>query len=263
MSLSDVTPLAQQSLALRCLALTGTFETSVQPPHCFGSVAGDFDGQGISYSALQWNFGQSTLQPLLSEMNTLHPDVMSHTFGNLYTELCGVLVLPRSRQLEWARSIQSVQHTFDDQWRSCFQALGDTAEFQTLATRHASSIFDEALTLCQTYDLVSQRAAALMFDIKVQNGGIGPSAHSLIERDFAALALGDADVIEAAKMRKVANRIADTANVRWREDVRTRKLTVANGAGVVHGLHYDLAAQYGLTLAPWTGASMSRSSYCS
>jgi hypothetical protein len=92
-----------------------------------------------------------------------------------------------------------------------------------------------------------------MFDIKVQNGTIGPAAHSLIERDFAALAPGDPDVVEAAKMRIVANRIADTANVRWREDVRTRKLAVANGCGVVHGLHYDLAVQYGVTLASWSG----------
>ena len=95
MSSNDVTPLAQQPLTLRCLALTGTFETSVPPPDCFGSVAGDFDGQGISYSALQWNFGQSTLQPLLNEMNTSHPDVMSRAFGGLYTELCGILVQPR------------------------------------------------------------------------------------------------------------------------------------------------------------------------
>ena len=221
MSLNDVTPLSQQPLSLRCLALTGTFETSVPAPGCFGSISGDFDGQGISYSALQWNFGQSTLQPLLIEMNTTHPDVMSHVFGDLYTGLCGVLTQSRSRQLEWARSIQSAQHTFDDQWRSCFHALGDTAEFQTVAARHASSFFDDALTLCRTYGLASQRAAALMFDIKVQNGVIAPGAHSLIERDLAALPPSDPDVMETAKMRKIANRVADAANIRWREDVRT------------------------------------------
>ena len=120
--------------------------------------------------------------------------------------------------------------------------------------RHASSLFDDGLALCRTYNLMSQRAAALMFDIKVQNGAIGPVAHSYIERDLAALAPGDPDVIETAKMRKIANRVADAANLRWREDVRARKLAVANGTGVVHGLHYDLAAQYGLTLASWSGA---------
>jgi hypothetical protein len=242
------------TLNFRCLALTGTFETSVPPPGCFGCVTGDFDGQGISYSALQWNLGQSTLQPLFIEMTTAHPDVMARVFGGLHTQFFGVLAMSRSRQLEWARSIQSVQHTLDERWRGCFHDLGETAEFQAIATRHASSLFDGALALCRTYGLGSQRAAALMFGIKVQNGTIGPAAHSLIERDFAALAPGDPDVVETAKLRKVANRIADTANVRWREDVRTRKLAVANGTGIVHGVHYDLAIQYGLTLAPWTGA---------
>jgi len=234
--------------------LTGAFETSVPPPGCFGCVNGDFDGQGISYSALQWNFGQSTLQPLLIEMTSSHPDVMRRVFGDRSTALSGVFAMPRSRQLEWARSIQSVQHALNDTWRGCFHALGETAEFQAIATRHASSLFDGALALCRTYGLESQRAAALMFDIKVQNGTIGTPAHSRIEQDFANLAPGDPPVVETAKMRIVANRVADTANSRWKEDVRSRKLAVANGTGVVHGLHYDLAAQYGVTLAPWSGA---------
>jgi len=235
--------------------LTGVFETSVPPPGCFGCVTGDFDGQGISYSALQWNFGQATLQPLLIEMNTSHPDVMGPVFGDLYGELTRVFAMSRTRQVEWSRSIQSVKHTLDDRWRGCFHALGETAQFQAIAARHAASLFDGALSLCRTYGLTSQRAAALMFDIKVQNGSISPSAHSLIERDFSALAPGDADVIEAAKMRAVANRVADSASVRWREDIRARKLAVANGTGTVHGLHYDLAVQYGVTLAPWSGGT--------
>ena len=248
----EVTPLAQQPLNLRCLALTGTFETSQLPPGCFGCATGDFDGQGISYSALQWNFGQGTLQPVLLEMNTSHTDVMSRVFGDGHGTLSSVLAMPRPQQLVWARSIQSVRHTLDATWSDRFQALGQTAEFQAVATQRASALFDGGLTLCRTFGLRSQRAAALMFDIKVQNGGVGPTALSLIERDFAALAAGDSDALEVAKLRVVANRIADSANVRWREDVRSRKLTVANGTGLVHGVQYDLAGQFGLTLANWS-----------
>lgn len=237
----------QLPLSLRCLALTGTFETSVPPPGCFGCSAGDFDGMGLSYSALQWNLGQGTLQPLLSEMNTSHPDVMGRVFGPIYEQLCGVFAMDRGGQMTWARSIQSVRHALNDPWRGCFQALGETAEFQAIATKHAASLFDEALALCRKYGLTSQRAAALMFDIKVQNGNIGPSADAFIRQDFNAVSPGD----EAAKLRSVANRIADTANAQWREDVRTRKLTVAGGTGIVHGVHYDLAAQFGLTLSPF------------
>jgi hypothetical protein len=246
--------LAQQPLSLRCLALTGTFETNCLPPGCFGSVAGDFDGQGISYSALQWNFGQGSLQPLLLEMNTAHPDVMSRVFGDGYDKLTKVLNTPRGQQMAWARSIQTHRNTLDALWSARFQALGQTGEFQAAATRRASDLFAGALTLCRTLGLGSERAAALLFDIKVQNGGVGTVAFSLIEKDFAILPPGDPDAVEAAKMRIVANRIADSAFARWREDVRTRKLTIANGAGVVHGVHYDLANQFSLTLAPWNPA---------
>ena len=248
----EVTPLAQQPLNLRCLALTGTFETSHLPPGCFGCATGDFDGQGLSYSALQWNFGQGTLQPMLLEMNNSHADVMSRVFGDGHGTLYSVLAMPRPQQMVWARSIQSLRHTLDATWSGRFQSLGQTAEFQAVATRRASALFDAGLTLCRAFGLSSQRAAALMFDIKVQNGGVGPTALSLIERDFAALTPAETGSVEVAKLRIVANRVADSANARWREDVRSRKLTVANGTGVVHGVHYDLAGQFGLTLANWS-----------
>jgi hypothetical protein len=249
-----VITLAAQPLNLRCLALTGTFETNCLPPGCFGCVTGDFDGQGISYSALQWNLGQGTLQPLLVEMNTAHGDVMSRVFGDGYEPLSKMLGLPRSQQMVWARSIQTPRHSLDGEWTRRFQVLGETAEFQAMAMQGASGLFDGAVALCRTLGLKSERAVALLFDIKVQNGGIGPSALSLIERDFATMAPGDPDVVEVARMRTVANRIADSANVRWREDVRSRKLAAANGTGVVHGVHYDLAAQFTLTLSPWSGS---------
>ena len=44
------------------LAITGGFETAGDP---FAGLAGDFDGQGLSCGALQWNVGQGTLQPLV------------------------------------------------------------------------------------------------------------------------------------------------------------------------------------------------------
>jgi hypothetical protein len=38
----------------------------------------------------------------------------------------------------------------------------------------------------------------------------------------------------------VANAVADAAQPTWREDVRTRKLAIANGKGTVHGHDYVL-----------------------
>jgi peptidoglycan hydrolase-like protein with peptidoglycan-binding domain len=74
--------LASQSVAQRCLALTGTFETSTAAPECFCGLAGNFDGQGISFGVLQWNLGQGTLQPMLRDMIAMHHDVAFAIFAD-------------------------------------------------------------------------------------------------------------------------------------------------------------------------------------
>jgi hypothetical protein len=49
----------------------------------------------------------------------------------------------------------------------------------------------------------------------------------------------------------VANRRAAASDPRFVDDVRTRKLTIANGTGTVHGNDYDLGDMFGLTLNPF------------
>ncbi len=245
----------QQPLVYRCLALTGTFETATGPPDCFAGVAGDFDGQGMSFGVLQWNLGKGTLQPLLAEIDRTQAVLTRRIFDAHYPELQAMLGVDRDEQLVWVRSIQNPQ-TFQlvEPWRGMFKTLGRTPEFQAIEMKYAQQLFSDANTLCGVYGVRSQRAIALMFDIKVQNGSINPVVQAQIQRDFSALdpAL-QGDDLEVARLRIIANRRAEAANARWIEDVRQRKLTIANGAGNVHGRQYDLAAQYGIGLqAPAT-----------
>jgi len=96
----------------------------------------------------------------------------------------------------------------------------------------------------------SQRAAALLFDIKVQTGGIKSWVKSQILSDFEQLEQsGDGNVpLEVARLRIIATRSAASANPHWVADVQNRKLTIANGEGTVHGNYYHLASQYGISL---------------
>jgi hypothetical protein len=97
--------------------------------------------------------------------------------------------------------------------------------------------------------LWSERAEALLFDIRVQNGSIQSYVKAQILRDFEELdqELSKNDK-EIAKLRIIANRRAEASNPRWVEDVRRRKLCIANGEGVVHGNLYHLESQYGIRL---------------
>jgi hypothetical protein len=237
-------------LVYRNLALSGAFETQAPVPECFAGLAGDFDGQGISFGALQWNLGQGTLQPLLAAMDRIHPDVVENVFGPHADELRAMIASSHDNQLIWARSIQDRQRFIVvEPWRGLLKTLGRSDEFQAIEVDAARQIYQDALEWCREYEVQSERAVALMFDIRVQNGSISNITRSQIQRDFAMLEPGgDADAMEVGRLRVIANRRAEAANPRWVEDVRVRKLTIANGVGTVHGAHYELGTQYGISL---------------
>ena len=236
-------------LAHRSLALSGAFETNTGPPECFAGLSGDFDDQGISFGVCQWNLGQGSLQPLLKKIDATHPRVVDAVFGPHAGELRAMLSSPREEQLAWARSIQNARSMLGEPWRGLFKSLGRCDECQAAQVEEAAGMYQDALAWCRTFGVRTERAVALMFDIRVQNGSIRDTTRAQILRDFSALDPRSAD-LEVERLRIVANRRAEAANPRWVADVRERKLTIANGVGTVHGAHYDLEAQYGIGLKP-------------
>lgn len=240
----------QKSLAYRCLALTGSFETNAPVPDCFAGLSGDFDGQGISFGVLQWNLGQGSLQPLLIEMNRKHTKLLKKLLHNNYPLFLTFLKADRAEQVAWSRSIQDpIRHTIFEPWRGLLKGLGRMPEFQEIEAAHAETIFKSALKLCRSYKLWSERAVALMFDIVVQNGSISNIVRAQILHDYEKIDPGlKEEETEVARMTIIANRRAEAANPRWVEDVRSRKLCCARGQGRVHGTEIDLEGQYGIGL---------------
>jgi hypothetical protein len=238
----------------RCLELTGGFETNLPPPGCYAMVTGNFDGMGISFGALQWNLGQGSLQTLFSKIEQQYPNLVGEVFHEHATEWRAVLKKPKTQQLAWAKSIQTPKNQLFDPWKGLFKAIGQRQECQEVECDFVKDVFNKALQLCITYKLRSERAVALFFDIITQNGSIDPAVQQLIEKDFKNHpATGSIEVDEPIQLAIVANRRADAANPKWQEDVRKRKLTIANGQGVVHGSHYNLAEQYAIKLVPAEG----------
>lgn len=244
-------PVNNHSVEYKCLALSGSFETGAAIPDCFAGLSGDFDGQGMSFGVLQWNFGQGSLQPLFNEMIANHPDAARKIFQSNYDVFVAALNYTKDEQMSFVRSIQHpVKRSINEPWRGMFKALGRTKEFQDIELKYANGLYTAALNLCNEYGLWSERAAALMFDVKVQNGGIGDLVKAQIVQDIEALPKDlTKEELEVRKLRIVANRRADAANPQWKEDVRARKLCIANGGGVVHGIPYDLEGQFGIRLA--------------
>jgi hypothetical protein len=239
-----------QPLNHRCLALTAVFETDSGVPECFSGLSGDFDGQGISFGVLQWNIGQGSLQPLLERMDQEHSDVFERAFNQNTAVLRAVLESSHDEQMDWARSIQDrLRHTVAEPWRGQLKTLGRSEEFQAIQVEAAEDHFKTARAWCEAFGVRSQRALALMFDIRTQNGSIGNLVKAQIFADFARIPTDRNGQAEVDKLCIIANRRADASNPRWIEDVRRRKLTIAKGSGIVHGNPIDLEEQFGITMA--------------
>lgn len=244
--------IAQEPLAARILALTGSFETGRMPPDCFGVVAGDFDRQGLSFGALQWNFGQGTLQKLLHRMNRRYPDKLRSVFGEDYPVLMAVIEADRETALRFARSIQDESsHKVGRSWRTKFKVLGLSGEGRQVQVAEAAGLFKSAQRKVGEYGLRSERAVALMFDISVQNGGISRSVKNQILSEYARLPENlSNDLAESSRLEIVARCRAEASHPRWVADVRRRKLAIARGEGWVHGRFYNLLEQFGISLRP-------------
>lgn len=236
-------PLANQPLADRCLALTGSFETGQYPPDCFCGLTGDFDGQGISFGALQWNVGQGSLQPLLKQIFTKHAALCQSIFHEHWATLQQLAGASLPDQLAFSRSIQ-VKGQIQEPWQGMLTALGHASEFWNIQTSASAHLYQIALQFCAQFKLNSERGVALMFDIVAQNGSIAPVVKAQI---LAACLHAD----EVTKMCSIANHVAAASNPQYRDDVRTRKLLIANGEGAVHGIVYNLESVFDLSLRPY------------
>jgi len=109
-----------------------------------------------------------------------------------------------------------------------------------VALESAARYSDHARLHASQFKLKSDRAIALLFDCSVQNGGV-PSLALRHVLDIHQPSWGEPEM-----MRAIAGAVADSVNPKYRPNVLVRKLTVANGSGSVHGVHYDLEGDFGL-----------------
>lgn len=109
----------------------------------YQALAGDFDGQGISWGIMQWNIGQGTLAPLWLKMKAKNEAELIKCFGEdeeKYKEFTKAISEDVAAQLLWARSIQNNTHVLNSAWKNIFIAIGNVVMFQEVQK-------DEAITL--------------------------------------------------------------------------------------------------------------------
>jgi hypothetical protein len=231
------------SLFQKCLALTGSFETSHKAPECFGVVTGNFDDQGLSFGALQFNVGQGTLRPiilgLLDHRALVEPILKENVF--VFIDLAST---KPEVAMAAALNMQTSKGVITPTYKEMFKKLGALQVCIDLQMAEVNGYWSRAQKMLKTYFLTSERAIALFFDIAVQNGSIRLKCANKILNRFNDLV--DENDNEVAKMKIIAEERALASA--YYTDVFARKMCIATGQGVVHGIKYNLD-ELGLTLA--------------
>ena len=228
------------SVAERSLQLTAAFEG-----HGFTLARGNWDGAGVTWGIIGFTLKFGSLSAILREIHRRDPELLRQAFGNKTAELLQVLRAPRAEQLAWADSISVPPRKIHlaQPWRSAFKRLGEIEEAQAVQLERAiSGYYVPALRTASELELQTELGVALCFDIHVQNGSVKPSARAQITRE-----LEEHPVLASEQELRVivANAVADHGRPPFQEDVRARKLTIATGAGKVHGRTY-LVRNWGL-----------------
>ncbi len=244
----------------KALRITNYFETGNRGALGFERLAGNFDGQGISFGVMQWNIGSGTLQPLLLELARKHPDRFDAVFGPHAAPLRALLERGvKAEQLRWAVSIDAGGRAVVEPWKTYFQRLGADPAFQAVQLRRIRTEMDQAIALARKYGLRTERGLAFMFDVVTQHGPgwdrVKGRGSEIERRRSEEERRRGGPLGERELLLLIAAVIAESVNPKWREVVRQRRLAIANGRGTYGRTPIDLDGTFGLSDVAWTAGA--------
>ncbi len=217
------------------ILLTASFEGSG-----YVNVTGNSDGQGISMGIFQWNIGSGTLQPLLKQFFENNNDLAQKIFGDDYKSVVNMLDSSKSTQLSWAKSINDGKY-LKSEWKKQLIMLCETSEFQAIQREAMSKYINQAYKIVNDYGLKSERGLSLALDIAVQNWDVKSAARKNIKNQISN------GLSEQEVLKLLAQAAVDKSKPVYKNDVSSRKFTIVNGTGAVHGKLYDIEEEYGIT----------------
>jgi hypothetical protein len=199
----------------------------------YGALANNFDGQGMSFGIIQWNFGQGTLGPVLQDMRTVNEAVFDTCFGNSmnYENLKTALSSGNNTdQKNWAVNIQTTNNLG---WKQAFEKIGAHPEFQKIQLKHAAKYHSNvekcirmmrelSTELMKTVEL---RTYVALYDLCVQQNNL-EAARASIFSTYPAEHI----TTQKQLLIFVCTKRAQAANSIWISDCLSRRLGIIQGA---------------------------------
>ena len=229
-----------------CVKITSSFEGTD-----WGTVSGNFDGQGISLGLLQWNLGTGSLQDNI----LLHINPMSYEFPVPITPL---LRMTPKESLIWCKdNILDLNNKVKPEWREAFKAFLTNETIINIQKRAIDKYFHRAKELCgkMGFNQDNKRVMAWCFDLAVQSWSLQieppkpnkEQTESIITMydQQNAVAWHGINFTNEQQILIIASHLrALKCKPEWRRDFFIRKSVIAVGRGTVHGKKYDFRQLY-------------------
>ncbi len=252
----------QRALEL-ALNITGSFEGN----ESWINISNNSDKQGMSLGLLSQNFGSGTLQPLLVKMQENYPSLMARIFSQAHlTSLYAMLadwktqtpsIIPNSHarislldmvpmadpdatSVLWAAQNLYSGSAFITQWKSEFQAMAALPQYINLQFTDALSMHSAAKAYSVRTGIAELRAYLMMFDIVDQNGYIPDGDFA----DYATYLQVNPHASDTTKLAELVNLRIRHVNPVYARDVKSRKMAIVNGQGLVHSAQRNLETEF-------------------
>lgn len=142
-----------------------------------------------------------------------------------------VMRMPRARQVQWADTLSrgSRKADFDPAWKAALQAVGRVPSLRHETLRHIYDTYGRKLIatlfwlkgLSPAVPVRNFRALAALFDVCVQQGGLGKAETQIRSRVLAEQPKTDLDLVRIAVTERGLK-----ANPEWRADAISRRLCI-------------------------------------
>ncbi len=215
-------------------SVTSGFETSGDR---FQQVTGNFDGAGLSFGPVQWNFKSDTLVPLFRKFQEKDELALRACFTDEtdYDEWLKVFDLSVAQQIAWANDISTGRggHDVVQPWKGYLQAVGRVEKFRAIMVEQALRKYGARLLEAVKYlqglkpgvEIDHLRCLCSLYDLVIQQGSLNKAWQAIEAR------VKQEDPQDQFQLVGIAvEERGRKANPPWQSDCVSRRL------GILHGV---------------------------
>lgn len=216
--------------AFECgLEVVANYETRGNP---YEQVTGNFDGAGISFGVVQFNFKSGTLQRLFEMFYLADPEALQACFDRpeQYDELSRIVKGSKSKAIKWGDGISTGtgKSKVIAPWDKCFRAMGQVEKFKQIQKSFAYEKYGQLMLSTLAFleglsdvEIRNHRCLTAIFDMCIQQGGHGRAKNEIKKR-----VLDENPSDEITLTHITVEERAKKANLVYRADCLSRRLGI-------------------------------------